>query len=101
MPRIELARTAVEDIDRLVAVLSLPDDTRRRVRRSLAPLANHPLLGSELSGRWEGFRFLLGPWRWMILVYVYEQLADRVVVLTVQDARSSTAATGQRGSRFE
>lgn len=101
MPRVELARTAVEDIDRLVTVLSLPDDTRRRIRRSLAPLERHPLLGAELSGRWDGFRFLLGPWRWTILVYVYEQLADRVVVVMVQDARSSRAASGQHGSRFE
>ena len=101
MARVELARTAVEDIDRLVTVLSLPDDTRGRIQRSLAPLEHYPLLGSELSGRWDGFRFLLGPWRWMILVYVYEQLADRVVVVTVQDARSSRAATGQRGLRFE
>jgi plasmid stabilization system protein ParE len=99
--RVELARAAVEDIDRLAMVLSLPDDTRERVRRSLAPLGHYPLLGPELTGRWEGFRFLLGPWRWMILVYVYEQLADRVVVVTVQDARSSRAATGQRGTRFE
>lgn len=101
MARVELVRTAVEDIDRLVTVLSLPDDTRRRIQRSLAPLEHYPLLGSELSGRWDGFRFVLGPWRWMILVYVYEQLADRVVVVTVQDARSSRAAIGQSGLRFE
>lgn len=101
MPRVELARAAVEDIDRLVTVLSLPDDTRERIRRSLTPLEHYPLLGPELSGPWEGFRFLLGPWRWMVLVYVHEELADRVVVVTVQDARWSQAATGERASRFE
>jgi hypothetical protein len=35
-------------------------------------------------------RFLLGPWRSMILVYVFIEREDRVVVLTVQDARSSS-----------
>lgn len=38
-------------------------------------------------------RFLLGPWRWMLLVHEYDEATDRVVVLTVQDARSSSAAT--------
>lgn len=95
MARVELARAAVEDLDRLIAVLSLPSDTRHRVRRSLTPLAEFPRLGPELTGRWTGMRFLLGPWRWMLLVYEYDQDADRVTVLTVQDARSSTAATSE------
>ena len=95
MARVELARAAVEDLDRLIAVLSLPADTRSRVRRSLAPLAEFPLLGSELTGRWTGMRFLLGPWRWMLLVYEYDQDDDRVTVLTIQDARSSIAATSE------
>jgi hypothetical protein len=42
-----------------------------------------------LTGRWEGFRFVLGPWRWLILVYVYLEREDRVVVATVQDGRST------------
>lgn len=95
MARVGLARAAVEDLDRLIAVLSLPSDTRHRVRRSLTPLAEFPRLGPELTGRWTGMRFLLGPWRWMLLVYEYDQDADRVTVLTVQDARSSTAATSE------
>ena len=53
-------------------------------------------MGPALSGRWEGFRFILGPWRWMVLVYVVYEDEDRVVVVTVQDARSSSAATGER-----
>jgi hypothetical protein len=32
----------------------------------------------------------------MILVYVYVESQDRVVIVTVQDARSSTAATASR-----
>jgi hypothetical protein len=56
-------------------------------------LATFPLLGAELHGRWSDFRFILGPWRWMIFVYVYLQQEDRVVIVTIQDGRSSTFAT--------
>lgn len=65
--------------------------------RSLRPLERFPLLGPELAGRWKGFRFLLGPWRWLLLVYVFIEAEDRVVVVTIQDARSSSAATATRG----
>jgi len=91
--RVEIARAAVEDLRRLITTLSLPADTRERVRESLGPLAEFPRLGIELAGRWEGLRILLGPWRWMLLVYEHHDADDRVVVLTIQDARSSSAAT--------
>jgi hypothetical protein len=90
--RIELATAAVEDLDRLIAVLSLPADARERVRGSLSVLAAFPLLGPELGGRWQGLRFVLGPWRWMLVVYEYIEREDRVVIVTIQDARSSPAA---------
>jgi plasmid stabilization system protein ParE len=93
VPRVELATSAVEDLDRLIRSHSLPADTRERVKRSIAHLANFPMLGAELGGRWSGFRFILGPWRWMILVYVHLDGDDRVVVVTVQDGRSSTFAS--------
>ena len=64
--------------------------------RSLRPLQRYPLMGPALSGRWEGFRFLLGPWRWMLLVYVLLEDEDRVVVVTARDGRSSAAATAAR-----
>ena len=95
MARVELAHVAVEDLDRLIAALSLPADTRERVRRSLEPLGEFPRLGPELTGRWQGTRFVLGPWRWMLLVYEHIESEDRVVVLTIQDARSSSAATSR------
>jgi plasmid stabilization system protein ParE len=90
---VELARAAVEDLDRLIVILTLPADTRERVRSSVTPLVDFPRLGVELTGRWAGTRFLLGPWRWMLIVYEYFETEDRVVILTIQDARSSTAAT--------
>jgi plasmid stabilization system protein ParE len=98
---VELAAAAVEDLDHLIAVLSLPVDTRARVRHALEPLGTFPRLSAELPGQWQRFRFLLGPWRWMILVYVYDDEQDRVVVVTIQDARSSTSPTTclQAGAR--
>ena len=95
MPAVELAAAAVEDLDALVRTHSLPTDTRTRVARSLRPLERFPRMGPELGGRWEGFRFLLGPWRWMLLIYVFVEPEDRVVVVTIQDARSSSAATAK------
>jgi len=71
----------------------MPADTRDRVKRSLRPLVRFPRLGPELSGRWTGYRFILGPWRWLVVVYVFEEVEDRVVIVTMQDARSSSTAT--------
>lgn len=93
MARVELSAVAVEDLDRLILTHSLPADTRLRLRRSLRVLCEFPLIGRELAGRWQGMRFVLGPWRWLLVVYRYEESEDRVLVLTIQDARSSTAAT--------
>ena len=96
MARVELAAAAADDLSRLVATHSLPTDTKRRVQRSLKPLALFPRIGPQLTGRWEAFRFVLGPWRWMLIVYAYFEDEDRVVVVTIQDARSSVAATFDR-----
>ena len=97
MPTVELAAAAVEDLEELIRSHSLPRDTPARVASSLRPLERFPLMGPELGGLWEGLRFLLGPWRWLLLVYVYMEAADRVFVVTIQDARSSTAVTSARG----
>lgn len=91
MASVELARAAVEDVERLVVMLSLPHDTPARVARSLRALERFPRLGVALHDRWDGLGCLVGPWRWMLLVYEYREEEDRVVVLTIQDARSSSA----------
>jgi hypothetical protein len=88
---VELARAAVEDLDAMIRTHSLPSDTRSRVARSLRPLERFPRMGFALTGRWDGYRVLIGPWRWLLFVYVY--IEDRVVVVTIQDARSAAAAT--------
>lgn len=96
MARVEVSAAAVEDLRRLTVTHRLPSDTNERIRRSLRALERFPLLGTELTGGgWDGLRFLLGPWRWMVVVYeVYD--GERVVVVTVQDGRSSQSATDTR-----
>ena len=96
MAHVEVARAASEDLGGLIRGLSLPSDTRERVKRSLTHLAQFPRLGAELPGRWAGFRFVLGPWRWMVIVYAYLEDDDRVVVVTVQDARPGKSPTAER-----
>jgi hypothetical protein len=91
--RVELSLGAVDDLDRMVVTHSLPADTRARVRRSLGILREFPLVGRPLQGRWEDLRLLIGPWRWLLIVYIYEERRDLVVVVAIQDARSSAAAT--------
>jgi hypothetical protein len=93
MTRVELADAAVEDLTTLIRTHSLPPDTRSRIARSLRALERFPLLGPALEGRWDGFRFLIGPWRWLLLAYVVIESEDRVVVVTFQDGRSASAAT--------
>lgn len=88
-----LSEVAVEDLDQLIVANSLPSDARDRVKRSLRILERFPQAGSKLSGRWDRFRFVLGPWRWMLFVYLYDEDGDRVIIVTVQDARSATSAT--------
>ena len=79
----------------MILTHSLPADTKNRVKRSLRPLQQFPLIGRQLEGRWHPMRLILGPWRWMLIVYVYEESTDLAFVLTIQDARSSTAVTAR------
>lgn len=81
------------DLDRLIQTHSLPANTRDRFRRSVQPVERFPLIGASLEGRWAPYRFVLGPWRWMLVVYTYDEGADRVAIVTVQDTRSARAAT--------
>lgn len=96
MTSVELSVAAVDDLERLIATHSLPADTRSRVARSLRGLQRFPRLGPELGGRWTGLRFVLGPRRWLVLVYVVVESEDRVVVVTIQDARTAAAPTVRR-----
>ncbi|HEX4344588.1 MAG TPA: hypothetical protein VHZ31_03405, partial [Solirubrobacteraceae bacterium] len=42
-------------------------------------------MGPALTGTWEGLRFVLGPWRRRLRVYVLVESEDRVVVVTIRD----------------
>ena len=88
-----MSAAAVESLDRLVLTHSLPADTRARVKRSLRILEDFPRAGPQLEGAWRPLRFILGPWRWMLIVYDYDEPGELVLVVSVQDSRSSTAAT--------
>jgi len=97
LPRVVVSPAAAASLARLIVTHSLPADTNERFRRSVAPLAEFPRLGKALEGDgYEGLRFILGPWRWMAVVYEHRADDDEVHILVVEDARSSTAATSYR-----
>ena len=93
MARVVVTPTAMRELARLIQTHSLPADTRDRFKRSLQAVERFPLIGASLEGRWATYRFVLGLWRWMLVVYAYDEDADRVAIVTVQDARSAHAAT--------
>lgn len=94
MAALNVGRRAVADLARLIVTHSLPVDTPARGTRSLRPLADFPLMGSPVDGT--PYRFLLGPWRWMLIVYVHDEAADEVTVIGIEDARSTSAVSGRR-----
>jgi plasmid stabilization system protein ParE len=87
-----IARRARSDLARLIESHSLPGNTPKRVRVSLESLVAFPLLGTALTGRWRGFRVILGPWPWMLIIYAYEEAAKTVTVVAIHDARSASSA---------
>ncbi len=91
MTAVIVTPAARDDLETLIRTHSLPVTTRERVKRSLEPLTRFPRLGGRLQGRWAEFRFILGPWRWMIVVYHYDEEAARVAIVTIQDGRSARA----------
>jgi len=96
MARVVVTEVARADLRAMILTHSLPDSTIERVRAALAPLADFPQLGPALEGSWQEFRFVLGPWPWMLLVYVWDEATDVVAVVTIQDARSAAAVTAER-----
>ena len=96
MARVFVAPGASADLTHLIASHHLPRNTRDRVKARLAQLADFPRRGGELAGRWEGFRYIQGPWPWMLIIYAFDEEADRVNVVTIQDSRTAGAATGDR-----
>src|SRR4051812_27344173 len=88
--RVELSAAAVEDLDELIARHELPLDTLARVRGhsacstgSCSPAALWRAAGTDFES-WADLA-MDG------LVYAYIEADDRVVVITVRDARTSSA----------
>jgi hypothetical protein len=92
MPTIEVTRQARDELRRLIQTRQLPADTRERISRSLLIVEEFPRAGKQLSGIWRECRALIGPWAWLIVVYMYIETEDRVVVIAFHDARTSAAA---------
>ncbi|MGB7685405.1 MAG: type II toxin-antitoxin system RelE/ParE family toxin [Solirubrobacterales bacterium] len=95
MPTIEVTRQARDEFRELIKTRQLPPDTRKRVTRGLLMLEEFPRAGKQLSGVWRDCRALIGPWGWLIVVYIYIENKDRVVVIAFHDARTSEAATAR------
>ena len=89
MATVRLCVPAVDDLDRMIMTHSLPVDTRPRVQRSLRVLEQFPRIGRQLEGRWTPMRVILGPWRWMPIIYSYEEPGDVVLIVAFQDAKAS------------
>ena len=98
MPTIEVTRLARDELRNLIETRQLPTDTPERVSRSLLTLDEFPRAGKQLSGVWRDCRALIGPWAWLIVVYMYIQAEDRVVIIAFHDARTSDAAIAGRES---
>lgn len=91
MAQVIVSPQAKRDVDEAISKLSLPADTWSRAVRSLRVLETFPLAGPELGGRWAPARFVLGPWPWMLLLYIYDEDTDRVFIVSMHDARSAAS----------
>jgi hypothetical protein len=95
MAVIEVTLQAREDLRTLIQTRHLPADTRERVSRSLVVLGEFPRAGKQLSGVWRDCRALIGPWGWLIVVYMHIEAEDRAVVIAFHDARTSNSAIAE------
>jgi plasmid stabilization system protein ParE len=98
--RLEWTERALTDLDQLVLTHHLPPDTRDRLEDSARPLERFPRFGPEIGNLPGGaeLRFLIGPWPWLILIYLYIESEDRIGVVSVEDGRAASS-TINRGSR--
>ena len=100
MTRLVVTDRAARSLAELIDSHSLPVDTRDRVRRTLEPLKRFPLFGATLDDPASPqLRFLIGPWRWLVIVYAYREADDTVAILAFEDGRSARSATTRSESR--
>ena len=93
MARLEWSERALATLDQLVLTHSLPTDTRLRIETSARPLARFPRIGPQVRDLPGGaeLRFLIGPWPWLVIVYVFFASENRVVIASVEDGRSAVS----------
>lgn len=90
MTRLEWSEHALANLDRLVLTHSLPPDTRERIEASARPLERFPRIGPEVRALDDAsLRFLIGPWPWLLIVYLYLESDERVVIVSVEDGRAA------------
>lgn len=90
MAQVVVAPRAARDLAEMTDMLRVPADARSRVARRLRILERFPRSALELPPPF-ALRVLIGPWPSMLLVYLYEAGDGLVAVVTIQDARASTA----------
>jgi hypothetical protein len=89
LARIIVMPRARRDVDAAIGTLELPADSWSRIAHALRVVETFPRSGPKLEGQLAGNRYVLGPWRWMVLVYHYDEASDLVFLLAMIDARSS------------
>jgi hypothetical protein len=96
MARVVVTEAAALALAQLIDSYSLPADTPARIRHALVPLERFPHFGPALDPATPELRFILGPWRWLIIVYAYRERDDLVAVLAFEDGRSARSAIAHR-----
>jgi hypothetical protein len=99
--RLEWSAQAAAGLDRLIQSHSLPADTRLRVERSARVLQRFPRFSPELGVLPDGseLRFLIGPWPWLVIVYLYLVGESRVVAVSIEDGRAASATITAQPTR--
>ena len=101
MPRLEWSERALSGLEQLVLSHHLPSDTRDRIEESARPLERFPRFGPEIGKLPDGskLRFLIGPWPWLVIVYLFIESDDRVGVVSIEDGRAASSTVSRRRRR--
>lgn len=99
MASVIVTPTAQRNLDDITATHTLPETTLDRFGESVAPLRQFPRMGTIVSRRTGDLRYILGPWRWMIILYRYYEDADQVRIVSVHDGRSARSPRTRGPSR--